>query len=229
MRIDEAFNMLNSAYNDWSHALINPLFYRSHNTISWDNFERIYTSDPVRPEEFIRIIEGHQYSLQMAEDGAVLQLFYAFANNGRTLINASLGYYRSFDIPSFTGDIDGVGDDYIEDMEDNGPNSSNTFVTGLRIDYAPEAARGIIHSCCHMHISGFPGARLVVGGVPTPKQFVEFIIATFYPSLYEKHRLDIRWNFQDWDKIRNINRPSVTVGDIHLCNHVIHFKIPSYQ
>lgn len=100
-------------------------------------------------------------------------------------------------------------------------------VSWLRIDFAPDDARGVLHHECHMHISGFSHARLAVLGVPTPRQFIEFIMALCYPHIYHKHRkLDEHGLYPDENTIININTPSIPLENTSLSRSMTHVCVP---
>jgi hypothetical protein len=99
-------------------------------------------------------------------------------------------------------------------------------VSWLRIDYDPEHAKGVLHHDCHMHISAFPSARLVVAGVPTPKQFIEFIMALCYPEVYHAHRLNNSGQYINEGHIVTINSKCVPLTEHNVFRQMTHFRIP---
>jgi hypothetical protein len=97
----------------------------------------------------------------------------------------------------------------------------------LRIDYAPRDAKGVLHYECHMHLSMFYNSRLVVDGVPTPRQFVEFIIALCYPDIYREHRLDDNGEYPDETFMHSVNSPCLPGIENNVCRHIAHLKVPN--
>lgn len=77
----------------------------------------------------------------------------------------------------------------------------------LRIDYSNSASDdgGVTHPKCHMHLSHFPDARLIVDRIPNPKQFIEFVISICYPGIYKEKRLDQAGMYVDKAKMCNVN------------------------
>src|SRR5690606_6401927 len=59
----------------------------------------------------------------------------------------------------------------------------------LRIDFDPGAAKDCLHYHSHLHTNMGADVRIPVKRVPTPKQFVEFVVASFYPEIYRVLRL----------------------------------------
>jgi hypothetical protein len=55
--------------------------------------------------------------------------------------------------------------------------------------YVRPAAEAEIAGAVAWYRNRHPGTRVPVDGVPTPRQFLEFVFACFYPDDYRKHRL----------------------------------------
>lgn len=107
--------------------------------------------------------------------------------------------------------------------------ASTDPATWMRIDYAPQEATDVIHQECHMHLSGLPQTRFVVNGLPNPKQFLELVMASFYPSLYKAHRLDPKQKYRVLSNLapfNSINRICVQRIDRDIYDHIAHFTIP---
>jgi hypothetical protein len=114
-------------------------------------------------------------------------------------------------------------------------------VSWFRIDYQPLIetvsleknkkevieSTGILHSKCHLHISGFPNSRFPVCGIPTPKQFIEIIIAFCYPEKYQKYRLNQHGNYVDPNRIKDVNKIIVDFDNDNILQLMTHIKIPS--
>jgi len=94
-------------------------------------------------------------------------------------------------------------------LDNNITNFDNSLVPWLRIDYAPNEQMGPLHHSCHMHIGLFYHARIALSCVPTPRQFIEFVISLCYPDEYKEKRLDPSKNFEplDLDSMKNYNIP----------------------
>lgn len=246
MRINELYDSLRAVYYDWSNYLVNPRYVRQSNIIAWDDYmpEKTWIPSIVRVLDVARLVDDGQYTFQIAEDGSLIQLYYAYDARGRSVVKANLAYYQSnvenrLDLSSMQ-DIDLLleaersGDssffeEFVQEMSNYGK-PLDAPVSWLRIDFAPEDGRGVLHHDCHMHISGFSGARLVVMGVPTPQQFVEFIMALCYPHIYGQHReLDATGAYPDEDNIIRINTPSIPVANSLLSRCITHLCIPSNQ
>jgi hypothetical protein len=227
MRINNAFNMLGSVYEDWQNALANPRYIRQRNTISWIDNTPMILPEPVKVDDVIKMAETGQYSFQVI-DGSLIQIYYEFDNYGRSIRNARLAYYSA---PASENELLEIVTD-IEDesyMQPVYEQAEFPFVKWLRFDFAPETARGVLHHDCHLHISGFPDSRLMVRGIPTPKQFIEFIMAFCYKDIYQQYRLDEQGAYNDLQTIREINTPTITVEDSEIYQHIVCINIPSRQ
>lgn len=216
MRISEAYSMLISAYDDWHHCLLNPNFFRSTNRISWNNYESNWIDEALTYDSFIDLVSSKQYSIQVY-DGSFLQLYYEFTDSGHELMRANLAYCKNV----FRYELDEETRE-----EDFGASRCDEAAQWLRIDYAPETDSGIMHCATHLHLSTFPQGRMIVRGVPTPKQFIEFIISLCYPELYRDHRLDEHGDFSDFAKLSAINRSKFAFTDRNYFDHLVHFNSP---
>ncbi len=63
-------------------------------------------------------------------------------------------------------------------------------VRWVRFDYVATGRGRLLHTDSHLHVSGLPRTRFAVAGVPTPKQFIEFVVSHFYPAFYTLARRD---------------------------------------
>ncbi|MEH1932490.1 MAG: DUF2290 domain-containing protein [Nostoc sp.] len=255
MKINEAINMLNSAFMDWNNLLVNPCYIRNQNTITWNKYESLFFEDNVKLEDVIKLIESQQYSFQFVDDGAIVQIYYQFDKRGEKLTGAKLAYYKIFNIldDNEKSEIDEINYDpeneqsELDELEefDRSENFTSLYgkntVSWFRIDYQPliETVRlennkkeviestGILHSKCHLHISGFPNSRFPICGIPTPKQFIEIIIAFCYPEKYQKYRLDQQGNYVDLNRIKDVNKIIVDFDNDNIFQMMTHIKIPS--
>lgn len=162
---------LRKSFEDWEGLLVNPRYCRRNNVVCWTSFKGGKLKEPVTSEQVLVVLEQKQFSFQWAEDGSLFQFLYIF-DNQNVLTEARLAFYLIRSKGSF---------------EDGTAEIKST--AWIRIDYDSFAAAGLLHSACHLHIHGFPQSRIVVDGVPGPRQFIEFIVATCYPDYYRMHRL----------------------------------------
>ncbi|OYE04625.1 DUF2290 domain-containing protein [Nostoc sp. 'Peltigera membranacea cyanobiont' 232] len=255
MKINEALSMLNSAFIDWKNLLVNPCYIRNQNTITWNKYESLFFEDNVKLEDVIKLIESQQYSFQFVDDGAIVQIYYQFDKRGENLTGAKLAYYKIFNIldDNEKSEIDEINDDTengqseLDELEEFDPSENLPSLYGkntvywFRIDYQPLIetvsleknkkevieSTGILHSKCHLHISGFPNSRFPVCGIPTPKQFIEIIIAFCYPEKYQKYRLDQQGNYVDLNCIKDVNKIIVDFDNDNIFQMMTHIKIPS--
>jgi hypothetical protein len=224
MKLNDVMGQLVSVYQDWQHMLVNPRYNKNGKVISWHNRQSLFFNEPVQVYEIIQAIELGQYSFQIPEDGAIIQIYYTFEDNNK-LQGAKLAYYKI---------IDPLQEDENIIVDENTFSDSAT-VSWVRIDYQPSIqlannksidAYGVIHSKCHLQISGFPNSRLPVFGIPTPKQFIEFIFAFCYPNRYKEHRLDEKDYFKNIDKMKTINEVTINFEDDAIFKLITHIKIP---
>jgi len=198
VKITEAHSSLISVYDDWQHLLVNPRFIRSGRHITWAGFEPRILSHPVRASDVTSLADDLQYSFQIALDGSLLHLHYEYNDRGDVVGTANLSFYSAATAsddgpvpPQSSSGFNETGDDPLdEDVTDIEATPylrsgvSDEPSSWLRIEYAPQDARGVLHHTCHMHISGVPQSRFVVAGIPNPKQFVEFVMSIYYPDWY---------------------------------------------
>lgn len=184
--------------------------------IAWPNYSTgVRIPDFVTLAPVKEAASQGQYSFKISLDDALLRLEYRFDPRGRELRSAHLGYYRveqSFrkdDVDNvryaeYSEGTPGIAEamiaDYTitdgtimdEELEVVGEtieasDSISENVAWLRLDFDPHQKRGPLHSSCHLHICGLPSARMIVYGVPTPRQFIDFIFAIAYPDIYRRN------------------------------------------
>ncbi len=254
MKISEAQGFLTSAYIDWAHVLANPNGIRKGSQITWDNYIPQVLKQPIMASDVIDLFNKRQYTFQVTIDGSLIQMFYQYEARGNALKSASLAFYSSVsynqvidedenslqspltfqqELEAEINDIDSPNTDILSreySGEMFGEPKLDTLrdepISWLRIDYDPEHARGVLHHDCHMHLSAFPRARLVVAGVPTPKQFIEFIMALCYPEVYHAHRLDNSGQYINEGHIVTINSDCVPLTEHNIFRQMTHFRIP---
>lgn len=243
MLINNLHRSVSAAYQDWSDHLNDPRYIRQSNTITWHDYdnEKARVASTVKISDVLRLTNDKQFTFQVIEDEALIQLYYAFDRHGKTLREANLAYYNSG--ATSTQNVSDMQDSdllqeartlqdkalyqelYLDLLHINP--TGDVPVNWLRIDFAPDDARGVLHHDCHMHISGFPHARLAVMGVPTPRQFIEFIMALCYPHIYRIHReLDENGSYPNEDTVISINTPSIPLENTSLSRSMTHVCVP---
>jgi hypothetical protein len=212
---------LSAAASDWRQFLWNPSFLRIGDEILWTNYSPNPFDDPVSPEGLAKLRAAGQYSFLLS-DSSALQLQYRFANNGENLLGARLAFYKQ-----------PVG--FAEESEGPSPAKEQIVpleeysrpVEWIRLDFDPMAARPVIHPAAHFHVGGLTDARIAVCGVPTPRQFIEFIILTFYPEKFSARRVDPRGRLRPRDYSSRMNGwPLVDRPDEPL---LLHFRVPVHR
>ncbi len=202
MKISDVLSSLVASWTEWQKAnfLINPRYIRRDNIITWSDNTANIIEETVFQNHVIDMIDRGQYSFQINSDESILQLYYVF-NQGDKLIAANLAYYS-------------LGQD------------SNTPVGWLRIDFDPSSYRGVLHPQCHMHLSLFPNMRFAVDGVPSPKQFIDFIALNCYPEIYQSQHTDHNGVFLDPNRMRSINVPFLHLENPDLYQFISHIRVP---
>lgn len=256
MKINEILHSLRSAYDDWGHILVNPQFIRSRDVVSWANRRPARFGHLVMASDVLKMAEENQYTFQINEDGSLVQIYYLFLPGGNEIKSASLAFYRAKPDPDVEVVIDFPVEDIVDVSTSEAENQTSDSslettaesiddkniqiefeaytsgelkdapVSWLRIDYDPAASRGVLHHDCHLHISGLSTTRFVVAGLPTPKQFVELIIAAFYPTIYKSHRLNEKWEYADKAKIASVHTDCFRLSESEIYQQMIHFRVP---
>lgn len=247
MKINEARSLLNDTYIDWSrsHALANPHYIQKDAQITWENYIPGMLKLPIMASNVINLADTQQYTFQVPVDGSLIQIQYQYDPKGYELQSARLAFYTmaSYEeeklIESFSGsqreapliditDRDIESEELFDEALDQNqlaPLIDNP-INWLRIDYDPQHTKGVLHHDCHMHLSAFPDSRLIVAGVPTPRQFIEFIMALCYPKIYEKHRLDSSGRYTNEKYIMMINSNCVPLREHNVFRQMAHLRIP---
>jgi|SRR6185369_15876217 len=234
MRISDVHSMLVSVYKDWGGFLANPRYCRKGDEITWAERTSHFLKGTVHHGDVLDLIETGQYSFQTSDDGSIIQLHYEFERGGAEVKSASLGYFAAPPPQEDSGLLSPVERGQISDQEDaaitDGVETSrletSTYASWLRIDFSPTTARGVLHHDCHLHVSGFPASRLVVKRLPTPKQFVEFVIALCHPNVYTSQRLNHTGGFADATRMTSVNSPAFTCEDKDVYAHIMHLATP---
>lgn len=200
---------------DWKSVLVNPLYCRTGTRVAWSRFSGGIIRDPVNYEKVRSLVEEKQYSFQCAEDGSVFQLLYEFDDKNQ-LQMVRLAFYKA-ELPMDEGDLLSSGPL---------PDFADVFIPWLRFDYTQQYAGGVLHHESHMHVSGFPAARFAVSGVPGPRQFVEFVMASCYPEQYGAQRLDQKGTYRDPKEMSKINVRCLHDKSHGLVDQIIHVRVP---
>jgi hypothetical protein len=234
MRISDVHSMMVSVYNDWGGFLANPRYIRRGDEITWAERTPHFLKGTIQHGDVLGLIETGQYSFQTSDDGSIIQLHYEFEQGGAEVKAASLGYFAApppqddsgLSSQGERGQIPDSEDAGITDGSEGTRTETSQYASWLRIDFSPTTAGGVLHHDCHLHVSGFPASRLVVKRLPTPKQFVEFVIALCHPNVYTSQRLDHTGGFVDATRMTSVNTPAFTCEDNDLYAHMMHLATP---
>jgi len=223
---------LTAAFDEWDWLLANPRFARRQSTVGWEGFEQRRLPFQVTPEHLAELAERGQYSFQVA-DGSVFQISYQFDPSGDILRFGSLGFYKAIDNLISAPVVDGASESSDEtsdspDVDLAEPQSAPgaQTVPWLRLDFAPSAARGVIHAASHLHVSIAENIRLPVAGVPTPKQFVETVLSWFYPDDYARAHLNQNGEFVDPNRQTGVNALFCAVTAEPAVLNALHLLVP---
>lgn len=219
MLISDLHSSLISLQGDWSGIILNPNYIRKEWVISWNQFKHVSLGDRITSKTVKELEKGRQYSFQLF-DGSLIQLYYRFREGGDIVQIANLAFYKcERDIyneeEDDNGDISEYDDTPIEDYE----------IPWIRIDYCPDEEMGIIHAATHMHSSIGANVRLPINGIPTPKQFIEALMAWFYPAKYEEKHLDSQGIYTNPARVKQINRAKIPWSDQKV-ESIVHLGIP---
>lgn len=221
MKISEVFRSMTSTWIDWRKFLANPRYCQDGNTVTWSNYNKGFFKGMSNAKDFYDLLDNKQYSFQVSKDGAIIQMYYAFNKAGRKLIAASLAFF---------GAPEEISEEVFMEESETGAIEhlplSTDFVPWLRIDFDPSAASGVLHGNCHLHTAGLPNFRILVRGVPTPSQFVEFVMALFYPESYRIHRLAESGHDSYVKKMRSINRRTIPFPKSEIFKFLMHINVP---
>lgn len=234
MKVTEVIGDLTAAFIEWNKFFANSRYIRTKTSVAWEGYRKIWLSDNLTPREFLELVENNQFSFQVLEDGSIFQLLYEFDASGEKLTRASLAYYGKPPIFNEEEPTPESFDQNDTELSEEGMAEAekefcdlNSISRWLRIDYDCNENNSAVHGDCHMHVGGLPGARLLVRGVPGPAQFIEWVMALFYPETYRNHRLTTDGNFVDIAKLENANRKTVVFSDHEFYKYLTHISVPS--
>jgi hypothetical protein len=231
MRINDVMGLLVSTYIEWNHVLANPKFIRKGRVITWRDYSSARLAIPESYLDVAQLYEGGRYSFQTT-DGSLLQIYYSYPHSNDELAEARLAFYKvdehswEFEEPNEAEDTDELVRPIGHVAHDERAIRPSGSINWVRIDYSPRSAGGVLHTSCHLHISAFPSARVVVAGVPTPKQFVEFVMALCYPDIYSKHRLDANGDYKEPAELATVNADCVPFREDIVFGQITHLRIP---
>lgn len=208
MNVSDCFSCLTSTYNDWGDFFVNRRFYKADGVISWAGNAAPRHSSLLGADEFARLVENQQYSFQSIADGSIFRLFYRFDNRGRQIQAASLSYVAP---PSDLEFCNGTSDsgDY------------EGLCRWLRVDFDGELHRVPNHAACHLHLSGMPSARIPISRVPTPRQFIGWVMSLTSPDSHDEL-------FATDGSIERLNAPAFTEHWSAGLKGWIHVAVPPY-
>lgn len=242
MRLNELRSQLRSFLSgDWSGILLNPNFVQHSNTMTWHNCHLTMVPESLSFKDVAALSKERQYSFQLSSDGSLFQFYYAYDRRNRDITEARIAFYEA-NGSGFASDASTVPPEDIAPPDTEltegplpvlgpGESLSGAIEADLRrprwfrIDFRAGATKCVLHNDCHLHFGGFPGSRLVVAGVPTPKQFVEFVISCCYPDLYQRVRLNQAGAWRDQKKIDSVNATHVAMAN-PLFKQITHLRIP---
>jgi hypothetical protein len=217
MTASDVYSQLIAVFVDWQGVLKDPQYIRRGDEITWSNATQSILPDKLTRVATRELSKSGQFTFRISEDDSILQISYVFARTG-DLECARLAYYEvgsSFQVE------EGIN---VYPSEDE---PSDTPAHWVRFDYVRTQRCRALHMDSHLHVSGLPGTRIAVEGVPTPKQFVEFVISHFYVDTYESVRLHGDQQFLNTNQIDQINSERITLHqDSAMYRRVPHVKLP---
>lgn len=223
MKINDVISSLTASYDDWNNIFFVKNFIRRNHEVSWSDYNPGGLLEPNSGKDLQNLFENKQYSFVLS-DFSILQLYYKFKEDNETLLFARLAFYRLLG-----GTIDESPD--LQDQEDElgeeiGPLKSDEegLIEWIRFDFDPSESRTLVHPECHAHVSGLTSARVPVVGVPSPRQFIEFIISVFYPDKYLKERAESDGTPKVSVDFNSYNRELFSVTK-HVAK-TLHFRVP---
>jgi hypothetical protein len=240
MRLSELRHQLRTLFiGDWSGILLNPNYVQQGHIMTWNNYHSMMMPEPLTFKDVARLYTTGQYSLQLALDGSIFQFYYAYDQRNRVIQEARIAYYEA-NGSGMGAESSGVPPSETKDPEPpvEGPlpalDLQDTHYRGFddrqprwfRIDFRSQSPKCVLHNNCHLHFGGFPGSRLVVAGLPTPRQFVEFVLCCCYSDIYERFRLDGTGKYLDERRIHSVNSTRIPVEPNPVFRQITHLRIP---
>lgn len=236
MKISDTFQSLISSYIDWNVVLGDPCYnYITKHIVAWNSYKHEIFEPPIRRSIVASLIKNRQYSFKIFDDDSIIQLFYQYAPDNEALIEAHLSYYNSgFTVTELEEKNIFKNEESVTIFEvpiSYSPEfpvdlSNDPLVPWIRIDYDPEEHNGPLHHACHMHISLLDNCRIPLSQVPSPRQFIEFVMAFFYPEQYRITRLDDNWQPKDFVKMCSFNEDCFQLINDEVYEILPHICIP---
>jgi hypothetical protein len=215
MNPDETLKELNACLQDWRGFVANKNATLRRKLLAWPDHSPSVEKD-ISWETIASLATKKQYSFQL-QDGSLVQTLYDFSRKGSQLASASLAYYENR-VAEESEEEDGEVSPLVESLVEAPPK-------WLRMDFTNVEDGNCIHSACHLHLAGFPETRIGCAGVPGPRQFLESLMAWFYPSHYRQAVLCL-----DGEERRrryiDINRLCHHVQSVDEFNSIIHMALP---
>jgi hypothetical protein len=204
MNLDQCFQSLTASFAEWGDHLANRQCCVQGASVSWFGASDPRHSSVLGVTEFLKMVEQRQYTFQILDDGSLFRISYRYADRGRRIVAASLGFISAPQGLQFCAGLNEEG-------------AHEESCNWVRIDFDSDNHRPPNHSCCHLHISGLPDARLPLTRLPTPRQFVSWIFSIFYPSAHGAYLESIE------GREHEVNAPAFVdnyLGDIGAFIHV---------
>lgn len=226
--LSDFYSSLINSYVEWKSIFINPNYCRNGKEITWNR--RASQMMPVNSTiwDVIGLIENQQYSFQMSIDESIIQLYYKFTDED-TISAANLAYYGT--IPWGTirwSDEDDSERNSQERVHDEIVSEVNCeYINWMRIDFDCASEKpSIIHHLAHMHLAGIPSGRIPFDTLPSPFQFIDFVIANYYPYHYRKARMSENGLLLKPRKIKRLSKHRVAVTSDDILPYAIHLSVP---
>ena len=205
MTLNDVMGQLTSVLVEWNGFLKDPQYIRNNELVTWSNSHVTMLPENITKAETLKLSQQRQFTFRISLDDSVLQLTYRFFDGA--VKEARLAYYEV-----------GLSDSDTE-LGDVHPPTELDFdqpARWVRFDYRDSGLERVLHTDSHLHVSGLPGTRFAVAGLLTPKQFIEFIVAHFYPDIYKRFRLEEGIEFNDLiDSV--MASPSNVVANLLTC------------
>jgi len=215
MTLSDLYSQLIAVFVEWEGILKDPQYVRTNTSLTWSNAEITLLPEQLTRADTIELSRRRQFTFRVSEDDSVIQISYRF-NNGR-VVEARLAFYE-VGIQQY--DYEAANVQPLQEAD------TTTLARWVRFDYRETGLGRVLHTDSHFHVSGLPGTRFAVAGVPTPKQFIEFVISHFYPETYGLIRLS---DDGDYDGvIDRINAHHMDCGcePADLYARIAHFRVP---
>jgi hypothetical protein len=141
--------------------------------------------------EYTELNNFRDYTVKFI-DGAVAQYFCYFSDE--KIIRQRLTFYQSPWVHPYDSKPKEY-DEWLKDAEDISEEAKILFgwnvfgyreMASVRIEYAPDQYRSVIHPKTHLHLSGCEGCRIPVAGPLGAATFFRFIIKNFYLGAWER-------------------------------------------